>query len=103
MINFVENEILKEQGGFFKGFSKGNKKILNYRNPKFNSKPIKILEAPYLIDNFYYNLLDWGFQNQIIVSLGNKIFCWNFQNQKIKMIYENTSSNVTSLQWVDFQ
>lgn len=46
-------------------------------------KPIKVLDAPGLIDDFYLNLLSWGRNNGIAVALQNTVYQFNFVNNKI--------------------
>ena len=61
---------------------KENENILNNNNLDFNLiqrkisvKPYKELPAPYLIDDFYLNLLDWSSKNQIAVGCSSSL--WN--------------------------
>ena len=39
-------------------------------------KPYKLLEAPKLKDDFYYNILDWSKDDLIATSLNNSIYMW---------------------------
>ena len=41
------------------------------------SSPEKILNAPDIIDNYYFNLLDWGANNLIAIALYNTVYLWN--------------------------
>ena len=42
--------------------------------------PYKVLDAPGLIDDFYLNLLDWGFNNLLAVGLERTVYLWNANN-----------------------
>ena len=47
---------------------------------KIPQEPERILDAPNLNDNFYYNPLDWGSKNILSVSLGSYNYLWNYNN-----------------------
>lgn len=47
------------------------------------SKPIKTLDAPFLEDDFYLNLLDWSSKNYLSVILGNALFLYNHENSQV--------------------
>ena len=49
-----------------------------------NKKPIRVLEAPNLIDDYYLNLVCWSNTNLIGVGLQDSIFLYNFLNNNIK-------------------
>lgn len=64
------------------------------------SKPIKILEAPNLREDFYCNLLDWGKKNIMSVALGRTIYLWNATNNSVtKMPEIHQPSYYTSVKW----
>ncbi|KAL0917733.1 hypothetical protein M5K25_012819 [Dendrobium thyrsiflorum] len=37
----------------------------------------RTLDAPYLVDDFYLNLLDWRSINVFSIALGNTVYLWN--------------------------
>ena len=43
----------------------------NLVNRKIQKLPYKVLDAPQLTANFYYNILDWSSQNQVAIALEN--------------------------------
>ena len=77
---------------------------------KIQKTPVRILDAPNLVDDYYLNLLDWGKENIIAVALSEELYLWNDNNAKstLLMSYENnnTSSDdsnnniITSLSWM---
>ena len=77
---------------------------------KIPKTPVRILDAPNLVDDYYLNLLDWGKENIIAVALSEELYLWNDNNAKstLLMSYENnnTSSDdsnnniITSLSWM---
>lgn len=70
---------------------------LNIRKINKNSK--KILDAPALSDDFYLNVIDWSFSNQLAVGLGDSIFVWNANNSKVSRVCEVPDNIVTSVSW----
>lgn len=62
------------------------------------NKPFKILEAPELLDNFYYSILDWGSCNTISVGLSKKIFLIQMSQGRILNLLKG-DSNVTSVKF----
>ena len=59
------------------------------KNYSFNSKELKILDAPGLEDSFYYNLIDLSVSDLLGVSLNNHLYTYNIE--------ETTTNYVTSL------
>ncbi|GFY81812.1 transducin family protein [Actinidia rufa] len=37
----------------------------------------RTLDAPYLVDDYYSNLLDWGSSNVLAIPLGNTVYLWD--------------------------
>ena len=50
-----------------------NYKPTNYSR-KINTQPVKILDAPSLQDDFYFNLVDWSESNFITIGLINHVY-----------------------------
>lgn len=51
--------------------------------------PYKILDAPMLKDDFYLNLIDWSYNNNIAVGLQNSIYIWSGCSSKVEKLYES--------------
>ena len=49
--------------------------------------PIKILDAPNISDDFYYNILDWGTKNIISISLNNSQYLYNPETNKTEFLF----------------
>ena len=107
--NFIEynkKRIITPDNSIFKYENKYNK-----LKRKIQKTPIRILDAPNLIDDFYLNLLDWGKENIIAVALSDEIYLWNDNNcqTSLLMSYENKNNNnndeynnnITSLSWMN--
>lgn len=50
------------------------------------NKPFKTLDAPFLQDDFYLNLLDWSSQDLLSVILGNSVFLYNHRNSIVSKL-----------------
>ena len=75
---------------------------------KIQKTPLRILDAPNLVDDYYLNILDWGKENIIAVALSNEIYLWNNDNLQtsLLMTYENKDNDdinnyITSLSWMN--
>jgi cell division cycle protein 20 (cofactor of APC complex) len=58
----------------------------------------QILDAPGLVDDYYFNLLDWSSTNILAVALGDKVYTYNSSNQETQYLCSYTH-NYTSLSW----
>ena len=56
---------------------------------KIPQEPERILDAPNLTDNFYYNPLDWGSKNILSVCLGEFSYLWNYNNLETNLLTQN--------------
>jgi len=120
--SYYENELLNEMDNNsnfevvnnINNFIKyNNRRIITPENNnkiyrKIQKTPIRILDAPNLIDDYYLNLLDWGKKNIIAVALSNEIYLWNNDNfqTSLLMTYENNNNDdmnnyITSLSWMN--
>ncbi|ORX49515.1 WD40 repeat-like protein [Hesseltinella vesiculosa] len=63
------------------------------------STPEKILDAPYMTDDYYLNLLDWSCQNVVAVALDRVVYLWNADNGEIQSLNYQDQDLVTSLSW----
>lgn len=63
------------------------------------STPEKILDAPYMDDDYYLNVLDWSKSNVVAVGLGKAIYLWNADNGTIQALNYNTDDQVASVNW----
>ena len=52
-------------------------------------EPERILDAPNLSDNFFYNPIDWGSKNILSVSLGPYDYLWNYNNLETNLLSKN--------------
>ena len=67
---------------------------------KISNNPIKVLDAPFLQDDYYLNVVDWSQTDNLAVGLAQCVYLWNFKTNKIDKISENQEQNfVSSLSW----
>ena len=61
------------------------------RKRSIHPTPFKILDAPYLQDDFYMNVLDWSTNDNLGVSLGNSVYLWSFKTGQVEKlnVYKN--------------
>ena len=100
--NDINNKIFKNISDFIELNKKRNVTLDNiltfdrkYNNRRIQKTPIRILDAPNLIDDFYLNILDWGKENIIAVSLYDEIYLWDDNNYQtsLLMAYKNKNIN----------
>ncbi|KAL0928051.1 hypothetical protein M5K25_002287 [Dendrobium thyrsiflorum] len=61
----------------------------------------RTLDAPYLVDDFYLNLLDWRSINVLSIALGNIVYLWNSSEGSISELVtvEDDLGPLTSVNW----
>ena len=68
------------------------------KKPIFNRDPLKILDAPGLVDNFYYNVTTFARNNRLLVSLGSDLHLFDYKtNQTDKILNLSSGIDITSL------
>ncbi|POM61746.1 hypothetical protein PHPALM_29202, partial [Phytophthora palmivora] len=66
------------------------------------SAPIKVLDAPELMNDYYLNLLSWGANNILAVALGQCVYLWNAVSGEInELMGLDGDEYVSSVQWSD--
>ena len=73
------------------------KKILR----KVPSAPIRILDAPDIVDDYYLNLISWSKDNILAVALAQSVYLWNASTGDIQHLItvENANDYITSVCW----
>ena len=78
ILNYQKKDVLKQVE------CKAVKSPRMKKKSSFPKKPIKVLEAPGLIDDYYLNLVCWSKSNLIAVGLEDSVYFFNFLNNKVK-------------------
>ncbi|SCV00473.1 LANO_0F07030g1_1 [Lachancea nothofagi CBS 11611] len=61
--------------------------------------PYRVLDAPSLADDFYYDLIDWSSTDILAVALGKSIFLTDNKTSEVAQL-ATTDDEYTSLSWV---
>ncbi|CAB1111300.1 unnamed protein product [Ectocarpus sp. CCAP 1310/34] len=66
------------------------------------SAPLRILDAPDLVDDYYLNLISWGHNNVLAVALGQAVYLWNAATGSIEhlLTLPDPHDFVTSVAWM---
>lgn len=101
IVNVIQQSLLNQvntiiEAEYFNQQNK-NEEMLMRRIP---TTPYKILDAPKLIDDYYLNLIDWGRQNIIAVSLQNYVYLWNNETMKTATLCEEREC-ICSVKWME--
>ncbi|KAI8874092.1 WD40 repeat-like protein [Ramicandelaber brevisporus] len=63
----------------------------------FRRSPVRILDAPSIVDNFYLNLLDWSKTNVIAVGLVDKVYLWDATTATVSLLADISSNDRTAM------
>lgn len=65
------------------------------------SAPVRILDAPDLLDDYYLNLLSWGSNDMLAVALGHAVYLWNAASGDITELLNLPGEDyVSSVSWM---
>ncbi|KAJ1418457.1 WD40-repeat-containing domain protein [Ochromonadaceae sp. CCMP2298] len=67
------------------------------------SAPVRILDAPDMLDDYYLNLLSWSSQNVLAVALSQCVYLWDASSGGIKELMNVDSEPndyISSLAWI---
>lgn len=101
--NTVNNlQVLYSNAGMGPSFSAASKasKLVSRHIP---SSPLRILDAPDLIDDYYLNLISWNYANVLAVALSQTVFLWNAATGEVNQLCtfdEAPGAYVSSISWV---
>ena len=80
------------------GYNKIDESFVSER--QISNTPFKVLDAPNLQDDFYLNVVDWNVHNNLAVGLGQAVYIWNYESNKVRKLTEFFGRNhVTSVAW----
>ncbi|KAK2454084.1 cell division cycle 20.2, cofactor of APC complex [Trifolium repens] len=73
----------------------------NQRLPRrLPKKESRVLDAPYIKNDYYTNTLDWGKNNMLAVALGTEIYFWNSVTSDVSKLFKAAGNNYpTSISW----
>ncbi len=66
------------------------------------SMPVRVLDAPDLMDDFYLNLVSWGSTGVLAVALGQSIYLWDADTGGITELttLEGETDYISSVAWI---
>lgn len=65
------------------------------------SAPVRVLDAPDLMDDYYLNLLSWGANDVLAVALGQAVYLWNAGSGDITELLNLPGEDyVSSVSWM---
>lgn len=68
---------------------------------KVPSAPVRILDAPDIVDDYYLNLISWSKDNILAVALSRSVYLWNATSGEIHHLVtvEDGNNYITSVNW----
>jgi len=72
--------------------TQGAKKEIVKANRQISSAPVRILDAPDMLDDYYLNILSWSSTNVLAVALSQCVYLWDATTSDIKELM-NVDSN----------
>ena len=85
-----------------KGASSSRSSAAAFRSTRhIPSAPVRILDAPDLLDDYYLNLLSWGSNDVLAVALGQCVYLWSAKSGDITELcsLEGEQDYVSSVSW----
>uniref|UniRef100_A0A7S2Q557 CDC20/Fizzy WD40 domain-containing protein n=1 Tax=Zooxanthella nutricula TaxID=1333877 RepID=A0A7S2Q557_9DINO len=61
--------------------------------------PMKVLDAPGIVDDFYSHPIDWSSNNVIAVALSEMVFLFDTASGQTEKLLALPSGNITTLRW----
>lgn len=58
--------------------------------------PLRILDAPGLVDDYYLNLLDWT-DERVSIALGDTVYCYNTRTKEASEVFSVSGAYISSL------
>eukprot|EP01042_Synura_sphagnicola_P007100 gene7100-9093_t len=68
-----------------------------------SSSPVRILDAPDILDDYYLNLLSWSSENVLAVALSQTVYLWDAAAGSIKELMsldQSPDDYVSSVAWI---
>lgn len=65
--------------------------------------PVRVLDAPDMLDDYYLNLLSWGGNNMLAVALAQTVYLWNAATgdiQELMNVESNANDYISSVSWI---
>jgi len=66
---------------------------------KIQKSALRVMDAPGMQDDYYFNLLDWSVDDDLAVGLSECVYTWNNASNKVVRVADLDCSLVTSVSW----
>jgi cell division cycle 20, cofactor of APC complex len=79
-----------------------NHSVANKVLRKVPSAPVRVLDAPDIVDDYYLNLINWSRDNILAVALARSVYLWNAASGEIHHLLsldQDPNDYVTSVNW----
>lgn len=63
------------------------------------SAPLRALDAPGLVDDYYSNAVDWSRQNMVAIALGGSVYLWNGETGQTECLCD--LDNICAVKWTE--
>ena len=98
--NLYSNNPTKQQNHIFQKDQIKLPKLFKEKSRNVEKTPFKVLDAPYLQDDYYLNVLDWSVNDNLSVGLANSVYIWNYHNNNVNKLTHFDDYNIVSgLAW----
>lgn len=61
--------------------------------------PVKVLDAPGMVDDFYSHPIDWSSNDTLAVALANQTYLFHAQSGNVERLCRLAAGNITALRW----
>lgn len=71
------------EGGIGRGGTGHQTSIAASQRRRIATTPERVLDAPGLADDYYFNLLDWSTTNLVAIALSEAVYIWNAESGEV--------------------
>jgi cell division cycle 20, cofactor of APC complex len=106
VLSFQKKAPLGNKDSFYQsGSTKVAKKIESVKSTRhIPSAPVRILDAPDMLDDYYLNLLSWSSTNVLAVALTSAVYLWDASTGNIDELMsvdeQDETDYITSVAWM---
>eukprot|EP00826_Nyctotherus_ovalis_P004540 TRINITY_DN10993_c0_g1_i2.p1 TRINITY_DN10993_c0_g1~~TRINITY_DN10993_c0_g1_i2.p1 ORF type:complete len:350 (+),score=47.54 TRINITY_DN10993_c0_g1_i2:435-1484(+) len=79
--------------------AKENVELARVTTRHISKRAERILDAPGLVDDYYLNPLDWGYENSLLICLGSGLYLYEVSTGKAKVLMNYSKGYLTSVGW----
>lgn len=85
-----------------------NRPLRHKTNRTISDLPVRVLDAPGILDDYYLNLciiclfnfvVDWSSTNQVAIALNDAVFIWDASSGSVQELCTTEDDYVSSVKW----